>query len=72
MRLLPEHGRWGFWKCHDRLRLHGHAMESQADLAGVLRHGAQSAASCEEAIDQTGCSRWTHRCGPMKSGHWTS
>ena len=27
-------------------------MESQADLAGVLRHEAQSAASCEEAIDQ--------------------
>ena len=27
-------------------------MESQADLAGVLRHEAQSAASCEEAVDQ--------------------
>jgi len=31
---------------------YGSCMESQADLAGVLRHEAQSAASCEEAIDQ--------------------
>ena len=30
---------------------YGSCMESQADLAGVLRHEAQSAASCEEAID---------------------
>jgi hypothetical protein len=23
--LVAEHGRWGFWKCFDRLRLQGHA-----------------------------------------------
>ena len=23
--LVAKHGRWGFWKCHDRLRLDGHA-----------------------------------------------
>lgn len=22
--VVAEHGRWGFWKCHDRLRLQGH------------------------------------------------
>jgi len=23
--VVAKHGRWGFWKCHDRLRLMGHA-----------------------------------------------
>ena len=23
--VVAKHGRWGFWKCHDRLRLAGHA-----------------------------------------------
>ncbi|MBA4143951.1 MAG: IS3 family transposase [Nitrosospira sp.] len=23
--VVGKHGRWGFWKCHDRLRLDGHA-----------------------------------------------
>lgn len=23
--VVAKHGRWGFWKCHDRLRLDGHA-----------------------------------------------
>jgi len=23
--VVAQHGRWGFWKCHDRLRLDGHA-----------------------------------------------
>jgi transposase InsO family protein len=23
-RVVERHGRWGFWKCHDRLRLEGH------------------------------------------------
>src|SRR4051794_24440768 len=23
--VVAKHGRWGFWKCHDRLRLQGHA-----------------------------------------------
>ena len=22
--IVAKHGRWGFWKCHDRLRLKGH------------------------------------------------
>ena len=22
--VVDKHGRWGFWKCHDRLRLDGH------------------------------------------------
>lgn len=22
--VVAQHGRWGFWKCHDRLRLEGH------------------------------------------------
>jgi len=22
--VVAKHGRWGFWKCHDRLRLEGH------------------------------------------------
>ena len=23
--IVAKHGRWGFWKCHDRLRLKGHS-----------------------------------------------
>jgi hypothetical protein len=47
-------------------------MESQAGMAGILRHEAQSAAPYEEAIDQTDAAAGRTIVGPMKSGHWTS
>ena len=40
--VVAKHGRWGFWKCHDRLRLEGHPVESQACLAGLLSDETKS------------------------------
>ena len=34
--VVGKHGRWGFWKCHDRLRLDGYLVDSQAGLESIL------------------------------------
>ena len=47
--IVVEEQRWGFWKCHDRLRRTGLWLEPQADLAGVLPAAAESAAANQAA-----------------------
>jgi hypothetical protein len=46
-------GRWGFWKCFDRLPL-GPAVEPQTGLAGVLRSGPWT--SCTTCSTTAGAS----------------
>lgn len=35
--LVAEHGRWGFWKCYDRMRLDGHCWNHKRCIACIGR-----------------------------------
>jgi len=52
--VVAKHGRWGFWKCHDWLRLRGHQWNHKRTWRIYCQMKPESSPANQEALDQAG------------------